>query len=584
MRKLACLVLVLGACGSDPEPPPPSSPWGVPISGGTMLMARDGTHAFVADPDRDRVLVVDLAQGTSVETALTAGDEPGRVVEDAAGRAIVALRRGGAIVTIDPATGAIVDRRAVCAEPRGVAWRSTDDTIHVACTDGQLITFAASGGDATRRLQLDRDLRDVVVVGDQLVVTRFRTAEILTIDATGAVARRVRPPMVTRQDFDNETGQVTTIDAKAEVAWRAIGLADGRVVVSHARKLDKALGTQQPGGYGGGGCHGGPVEDAITVMQPDGTVVAMSPGFPSVLPVDIAVSPDGTHVAVVDAGSQNVRTFDATGLGVADGGGCPPGVPGDTIVADGLGAPTSVGYEADGGFVVFYPEAPALVIHRPGSSATHTISLPGEVGYDAGRELFHQVAGVGLACASCHPEGRDDGEVWDFKEFGLRRTQVPSGHILSRAPYHWSGDQANLPALLTEVFEHRMAGGELTDSQKTAIGPWLDRLPAPAPITGDPAAVARGQALFESADVGCIACHNGSLFTNNGLFDVGTGGRFKVPSLRGVAARAPYLHDGCAATLMDRLTGSCGGLDNHGHVSQLDAGQLADLIAYVESL
>jgi hypothetical protein len=64
---------------------------------------------------------------------------------------------------------------------------------------------------------------------------------------------------------------------------------------------------------------------------------------------------------------------------------------------------------------------------------------------------------------------------------------------------------------------------------------------------------------------------------------VGTAGIFQVPSLIGVAARAPYLHDGCAPTLLDRF-GPCGGGDRHGFTSNLSQGDLGDLVAYLESL
>src|SRR4051812_46886314 len=75
----------------------------VPISGGTLIVLHDGLTAVAADPEHDRVVVVDLA-ATSVSStiALGAGDEPGRLVEDGAGRVHVALRGGGALLTIDP--------------------------------------------------------------------------------------------------------------------------------------------------------------------------------------------------------------------------------------------------------------------------------------------------------------------------------------------------------------------------------------------------------------------------------------------------------------------------------------------------
>ena len=50
--------------------------------------------------------IVDLTQKKLERSVpLQPGDEPGRLVEDAQGLVHVALRRGAALVTIDPATG-----------------------------------------------------------------------------------------------------------------------------------------------------------------------------------------------------------------------------------------------------------------------------------------------------------------------------------------------------------------------------------------------------------------------------------------------------------------------------------------------
>ena len=77
--------------------------------------------------------------------------------------------------------------------------------------------------------------------------------------------------------------------------------------------------------------------------------------------------------------------------------------------------------------------------------------------------------------------------------------------------------------------------------------------------------------------------HGGPRFTNNTSVDVGTGAALQVPSLRAVSFRAPYLHDGCAPALIDRFAAGGGG-DKHGHTSQLEPAQIADLVAYLESL
>ncbi len=86
------------------------------ISGGTLtITSRD--IAVAADPDRDLVWLVDLNTSAVSQVALKDGDEPGRVVEDGNGRVHVALRRGGAVATIDLTSGQVIDRTAVCAAP-----------------------------------------------------------------------------------------------------------------------------------------------------------------------------------------------------------------------------------------------------------------------------------------------------------------------------------------------------------------------------------------------------------------------------------------------------------------------------------
>lgn len=78
-------------------------------------------------------------------------------------------------------------------------------------------------------------------------------------------------------------------------------------------------------------------------------------------------------------------------------------------------------------------------------------------------------------------------------------------------------------------------------------------------LRGDDAALSnselQGFQLFKS--IGCVSCHQGvnmggNLFQRSGVFHPVTGTaspRLRVPSLRNVAATAPYFHDGSAPTL-----------------------------------
>ena len=199
--------------------------------------------------------------------------------------------------------------------------------------------------------------------------------------------------------------------------------------------------------------------------------------------------------------------------------------------------------------------------------------------------MFHSNSGANIACASCHPEGGEDARVWEFAGIGPRRTQTLRGHVGGTEPFHWNGELADFDALFGEVYLKRMSGPTLASDQRRAMFAWINTIPSlPQSPPSDDAAVARGKALFaDTTHAGCVTCHSGPQLSNNATVDVGTGAMFQVPRLLGVAWRAPFLHDGCAASLTDRF-GSCGGGDKHGVTSSLTAAQIADLVAYLGTL
>ncbi len=577
---LPASALVVSSCSlywAPPEPPP-----GPPISGGSLLVSRSGEIAVAGDPARDMLFVVDIpGRRIAHEVALEPADEPGRIAEDGDGRFHVALRGGGAVVTIDD-QGNLLDRTEICAAPRGVAYQAEGDLIHVACSDGELISLPAAGGDPVRSLKLDRDIRDVVVDGADLLVSKFRSAELLRVSPDGTIASRISPPQAWR--FDN-FGSGELFPAIPSVAYRTIGLADGRTIMVHQRASGRPL-SIQPGGYGGGGdCGDSPVEATATVFDPQGNEIEVGRRFPfAALPVDVAVAPNQTRIAVVLAGFRTVRVVNIESMSEVPGDDCGFGDGTDRELfgdpSDAIGAPTSVGFVNDDDLIILHDNA--IVFSNIDGFQREVIELGGEMNLDRGRRRFHEPTFVGLACASCHPEGTQDGNVWEFAELGPRRTQNVGGNLAERAPYHWGGDMHDLPQLFNEVLVGRMGGETLSDEDAGALARFLFSLDAPAPTwSGDVDAVERGRQVFNGAG-NCASCHAGEILTNNTIQDVGTGGAFKVPSLVGVSMRSPLMHDGCAATLIDRF-GACGG-NNHGSTGQLSAAQIADLIAYLESL
>ncbi|MEO0603308.1 MAG: c-type cytochrome, partial [Myxococcota bacterium] len=201
-------------------------------------------------------------------------------------------------------------------------------------------------------------------------------------------------------------------------------------------------------------------------------------------------------------------------------------------------------------------------------------------------ELFHDTTPAGLSCASCHPEGQDDGHVWNFVGLGERRTQNLAGGLSERAPFHWDSEFDTLDSLMSDVFAVRMGAGFVYPHESDALAGWLDGirpLRSRPPETG---LVGLGRTVFEREDVGCLTCHQGRQLADAAMHEVRPGDpAFKTPSLLGVGARAPYMHDGCAETLEARFTDpDCGGGDQHGQTSQLSPQELDALVAYLRTL
>jgi mono/diheme cytochrome c family protein len=348
--------------------------------------------------------------------------------------------------------------------------------------------------------------------------------------------------------------------------------------------------TTTPGGYGGGdvgiGCDLSIVQTAVSRMSSSGEVVTTTLGG-SVLPVDVAARAiDGrVHVALASAGDRN-DGFD-TFLSAAQLG--PEPITGGARCVERFGEFGGMGFD-DGRQVVavaLTPRGEVVVQTRdPWAivTASGEIPLPGVERKDTGHDLFHEDAGGGIACASCHAEGGEDGVTWSF-EFGLRRTQDLRGGLIGTEPFHWSGDMATFAELTHEVFSERMGGPDLPPAHGQVMLEWIDALELPArTLPADPGAVERGRALFESTETACASCHAGPMLTSHASFEVRTGeGPFQVPSLLGVGLRPPYMHDGCATNLHARFSAPCGG-DAHGTTAALAREQIADLVAYLDTL
>lgn len=234
-----------------------------------------------------------------------------------------------------------------------------------------------------------------------------------------------------------------------------------------------------------------------------------------------------------------------------------------------------------------------------------------------------------IACASCHPGGSHDGRVWDFTQFGegLRNTIDLRGRAgLAHGPLHWSANFDEVQDFENDIVTsfggiglaadgqppHPPLGMELNAGRSAALDALaayvtsLGSFPASPERTRDgslSAEALRGRAIFFDAEARCVECHTPPRFTDSALredhdyllHDVGTlgdgsgqrlGGALAgldTPTLLGVWATAPYLHDGSAPDLRAVLT-TRNRDDRHGSTGRLSASELDDLIAYLRSL
>ncbi|HEY4121514.1 MAG TPA: hypothetical protein VGM56_26795 [Byssovorax sp.] len=214
----------------------------------------------------------------------------------------------------------------------------------------------------------------------------------------------------------------------------------------------------------------------------------------------------------------------------------------------------------------------------------------------AGRKLFHttddrRISSDGSACASCHPDGREDAITWSTPD-GPRQTIMLAGRTQATAPYGWLGKHDTMHDYVTSTFT-RLGGTGLHGDDFDSLVGFVQAMPGPnlgdqAPR--DPAEdklVARGKELFYAEQQGCASCHVGGPGVDREKHDVGSHAaadlenHFDTPSLHFIAGTAPYFHDGRYPTLESLLVSTDNQMGHTMNLSQRDVGALK---AYLETL
>jgi streptogramin lyase len=634
--RVALLALVSAAlfpaCGASPpgDASPsqtPLSPFPSPTRGGAVALDPDALVAYAADADNRSLHAVDLASGEVATVPL--GATPEQVILIGHDRLAVTLRDANEVLLLErDATGIPrpLASAAVPVEPFGLALSPRGELLVTSAWGNHLTSLHPETLERRWSLPLAREPRGVVVTPDgrRAFVTHLAGDAVTVVDLPerGAPAAPRRLPALGaryRNRVDSALG-AGTLHPAAALAYAPVLSDDGaRLFVPHLAEQNGADTARSiPGAYGGV-----PVEEETSVASvaviaasserllgeppPEAHPVAGAASIAAGASVGFAVAPRaapsrharaaalaGDALLVASLGTGELVELDARALD--------PAMSPRRVFRVGEG-PTGVDADPDAGIAVVWSQlshALSVVDLRSGEVETVEIAgdpLPPEVA--AGRRLFlserdRRISRDGRACASCHPDGRDDGLVWKLGA-GPRQTPTLVGR-LERGPYGWLGKHDRLEDNMQETMT-RLGGAGLPEAELRSLAAFLRRgLRAPTRSGGDaqppgPAAggdPGRGRALFASADVGCSDCHRlEAEGSDRAVHRVGsraakdTTDGFRTPPLLFLGGTAPYFHDGRYATLEALLEDN---LDRMGQTSQLSTAELQDLAAFLRTL
>ena len=565
------------------------------LAGSNIAAISDG--AVVIDPDSGDLVRLDR-KGELV-ARLAIGPEASQLVVDRAARtAYVADRRGDSVAVVDlrGAEPVVRARWKTPAEPFGLALSPDSTTLLVTTVaDRTLVAFDTAAGTVRWQRPLRPEPRGVAISPDgaQALVTyltsstvdRVRLADPSAASAIALGTARV-DNVVTATDAIDDSTSGRRFPRNAFAA-RFVG--NELAIVPHqvSTPLQETRFGENTGSYGGG--FEPPISHALTI------IAAGDRDLPRHVAAQIAIhqpralawDPARDRLVVAGFGSDSLLFVDA-----ASQAGIRHVV--DVALGDRTCGPQGVAFADDGDALVFCAVSRktarvsvddkhvAAVTWGPEVASTR-MSGQEHLGFDLFRRGndFRMSTRGSMACSSCHAEARTDGLSWRIERHELQ-TPVLSGRVLGTHPFKWDGGDADITISLTATMK-RLGGGGLRKDETRALAAFVEGLPAPrAPNRAAPR-VARGKALF-NAELGCNSCHSGARLTDRETHPLsGNLPKVDTPSLVGLAMSAPYYHDGSAATL-EALLADRGLVHGMADVDELTAAQIADLVAYLETL
>ncbi|REE92868.1 YVTN family beta-propeller protein [Paenibacillus taihuensis] len=571
-----------------------------------LAVSKDGKTLYVTCRYAGSVEWVDVDEGRVIGTAKPGIEPFGIVASPDGGRLYVSNYRSGTVSVIDAATRKVLQQVKAGDNPRALALTADGGTLYVSDYLGaRTIRFRTDTMEqlGISQLAASPDVKDqkksqgIANTVEQLRLTpdgkSLWEAHLLTNTDTpiqfeevifpalsvvdvgsGAEDTKVRKELFKAMDVKDKFGKTTIVSNPTDIVFSP----DGK----------KAYALM-----------GGSEDLLVFDLNRGGRASQMIHHLPGDYPIGMVMSTDGRELYIHNSNSHDL-TYVSLPASDEDGGRAQvDGKPLRLIASDRLNAQQRLGK------TLFY-------------------SANSDDNPFAGNNW--------MSCASCHSDGEVDMLTLTT---GKGPRNVPSNVLaFETGLFMWDGSRDDFTDYIHTV-QGEMGGlsdvdpAEPMPADKQKLFDALEaymRMPDAFPVPQSPyrtadgkltAAAERGKALFEGK-AQCITCHatdaltdsvkavgkGGKLTTANTdyLHDVGTvsktdtdyagdargnftnkrvRGLYDTPTLRGIYATAPYLHDGSAATLEDVIKRAG---DEHGHTSELSDMEVQDLVAYLKQI
>jgi len=597
------------------------------------------TIAFVADEDAKSVVVIDVdAKKELAHKKLAAA--PGQLMVLGDGRLVVTVRGSNQLAVLHPANdgslapGCVVE---TSAEPVALATTPDKKTLLVTAGWGRALESYDTAKLAKKaKVELSREPRQVVVDDEgkyayvsHAVGGKTSVVELGAMKAAQPISYLVNPNVASQESeqdrpfsltsavsgavgggekpipgrFGTKMGcqgfpMVKSVEPKGRILApqilvdpgdpenRAQGYGDANqptevanvaVIDAGTRRLVNASVAHNPDRHFFGGDPREPVAGECILPRAAAVDSASSTLLVTCLGID--------SVVAYDAASANPVTIEKARWDVGSG---PTG-----IAVDGAKRRAVVWSQFERSVEILSLDA--MGEDNKASKKHDRLSLkameePVPLAFVLGRQIFHAVGDArissdGRACASCHPDGRDDAITWATPE-GPRRTIMLAGRIAGTEPLAWNGTSKDLRDHLGHTFE-RLNGQGLRNVELEALVAYLEAIPTPPKEQVENVAmVAKGKEIFHSDTAQCGTCHHDG-GTDNKTHDFGSKakadkkGGFNTPSLSYLSGRGQFFHDGRFENLRDLLVQADGmmGKTKHLKPEEMDA-----LEAYLRTL